>query len=308
MRRITLTTVACVALAIAVTGCGAGAGLPSASPVAPSATAAADTTLVADLDVGGRTMHIVCLGPTDTGRPTVIFENGLGGDYGQWADILTSISATDRGCSYDRAGINQSQPAPTPRTTADQVADLRALLEVANVKPPYVLVGYSLGGWNVLVHADAHPDDVVGAVMVEVRPPDASKRWLAVLPPETADESEAIHQSRAEFTTFDTDPTLNPEGLDLRASSQEASSVKLGGDPLVVLTAARTVPDPADPLEPDLQIAMDGIWMDLQRDLAARSSAGRLEMVENATHDLPFERPDAVISAIQEVLASASGG
>jgi pimeloyl-ACP methyl ester carboxylesterase len=307
MRRITLTTAASVAVAITLAGCGAATSAPAGSPV-PSATASADTTLVADLDVGGRTMHIVCVGPTDTGRPTIIFENGLGGDFGQWADVLTGISATDRGCSYDRAGINESQPAPTPRTTADQVDDLRALLAAADVKPPYILVGYSLGGWNVLVHADRHPDDVVGAVLVEVRPPDGSKRWLAALPPESADESDAIHQNREEFTTFDTDPTLNPEGLDLRASSQQASPARLGDDPLVVLVAKHAITEFWGGLEPDLQATMDGISTELQNDLVARSTNGRLEMVEDATHELPAERPDAVIKAIQEVLSSASGG
>ena len=35
---------------------------------------------VRDIDVGGRTLSVACVGPTDTGRPTVIFESGLGGD------------------------------------------------------------------------------------------------------------------------------------------------------------------------------------------------------------------------------------
>ena len=306
MRRITLTTVASVAIAITLAGCGAATSAPAGSPV-PSATASADTTLVADLDVGGRTMHIVCVGPTDTGRPTIIFENGLGGDFGQWADVLTGISATDRGCSYDRAGINESQPAPTPRTTADQVDDLRALLAAADVKPPYILVGYSLGGWNVLVHADRHPDDIVGAVLVEVRPPDASKRWLAALPPESAGESDAIHQNREEFTTFDTDPTLNPEGLDLRASSQKRA--RPGSVTTRSWSSWPSTPSPSSGAGSNRTSRhMDGISTDLQNDLAARSTNGRLEMVEDATHELPAERPDAVIEAIQDVLSSASGG
>ena len=58
--------------AAVLTGCG-GAGTTPAP--APSATTAADVT---DIDVGGRTLHIVCTGPTDTGRPTIVFENGSG--------------------------------------------------------------------------------------------------------------------------------------------------------------------------------------------------------------------------------------
>ena len=187
-------------------------------------------------------MHILCVGPTDTGRPTVIFESGLGGDAGQWSDVIHELDGSTRTCAYDRAGVGNSEPATVGRTTEDQVADLRALLAAAKVAPPYILVGYSLGGWNVMVHADAYPADVVGAVMVDVRPPAASQQWLKALPAASATESEAIKMAREESTTFDTDPTLNPEGLRLGDSAAQALATKGFGDkPLIVLAAADTV-------------------------------------------------------------------
>ena len=66
----------------------AGAGLALIAACAPATTpsptaeptpAAEPTTaaFVEDLAVeGDRTLHIVCAGPADTGRPTVVFENG----------------------------------------------------------------------------------------------------------------------------------------------------------------------------------------------------------------------------------------
>ena len=94
------STVGAILLATMIVGCGSGANssAPVADPTAESEPST-DSTLVADVDVGGRTIHLVCLGPTDTGRPTVVFENGLGGEFGQWGDILTEIATTDRGCS-----------------------------------------------------------------------------------------------------------------------------------------------------------------------------------------------------------------
>jgi pimeloyl-ACP methyl ester carboxylesterase len=226
----------------------------------------------------------------------------MGGDVGQWLDVMAQLGGTVRACAYDRAGNGQSAAATVGRTTADQVADLRALLEAAKVPPPYVLVGYSLGGWNVLVHADRFPDDVVGAVMAEVRPPAASQRWLQALPPETATESEAIRLAREESTTFDTDPTLNPEGLRLGDSAKQAIEGKgLGAKPLVVLAAADASAI-GEGFEPKLGQTLIDIWWDLQADLAERSTAGRLAKVDGVTHEIVFERPDAIADAIREVL------
>ena len=290
---------------VVLIGCSAtGADQATLPPtVPPTESPAADTTLVADLDVGGRTLHIVCIGPLGLDQPTVIFEHGLGGDFGVWANVLAKVAETHRGCSYDRAGAGMSEPAPGTRTTRDQVDDLRALLEAAEIGPPYLLVGHSSGAYNVLVHAADHPGDVSGMVLVDPRPPSASTRFLAELPPESATESDVIHQYRAGYTEWEADPSGNPEGLDLIASATEAEAARaLGSIPLVVLSADGDEGEGAD-LEPALATRFESIWTELQAELASRSDAGRLELVKNSTHDMPFDRPDAIVEAIEELLA-----
>jgi pimeloyl-ACP methyl ester carboxylesterase len=290
-----------------VAGACAGASAPSASPAATAAASAAGGDLVADIDIGGRTLSVACLGPVDTGRPTVIFESGLGGDRFVWGDVLTGLMATDRGCSYDRAGLGASQPGPKPRTTDDQVDDLHAMLQAAGVEPPYVFVAHSSGGWNAMVYAGRYPDEVAGAVMVDVRPPAASERWLAALPPESSTEPDVLHQARAELTDFEEDPTLNPEGLDLMESAVQAKAAPGFGDaPLVVLTAGDRVAN-TEGLPGDLAATFDEIWMDLQTGLVELSTSGRQEIVPDATHDMPFEQPGVIVDAIRDVLGKAVG-
>jgi pimeloyl-ACP methyl ester carboxylesterase len=297
-----------VVVAMLVGACAGGSSIPSNVPsaVASPAASADARDWVHDVDVGGRTLSIACVGPTDTGRPTVIFESGLGGDRGVWADVMTTLMGSDRACSYDRAGLGLSQPAPKPRTTDDQVDDLHALLSAAGLTPPYVFVGHSSGGWNVMVYGDRYPDDVAGAVMVDVRPPDFSKKSLAALPAEIAGESETLRQARAE-ADFEKDPTRNPEGLDLiKSAAQAAATAGFGDRPLTVLTAgdraAVTEGLPA-PVAKDL----DAIWMELQAGLVRLSSTGRQEMVPGATHDMPFEKPDVIAAAIRAILEQAGG-
>ncbi len=306
MRR--MTRLSLLPAGLLVAACGAGA--PSAPPSAPTPTQAVAATqappnhdFVKDVEVAGHTMHVACVGPIESGRPTVIFESGLGGDLGQWSAVMTELEATDRACAYERLGVGQSDPAPATVTTTDQVEALRGLLEAIDVEPPYLLVGFSLGGWNVMVHNDQHGADVAGAVMVEVRPPGVSGRWLEELPAETPDEPEGVKIGREELTVFEVDPTLNPETIDLRASAAEALAADGFGDkPVIVLVAADTAII-EEGMPPDLAATFVEIWWEEQQLLADLSTAGRLEKVENSTHDMPHQRTDAVVAAILELLA-----
>ncbi|MFL5686214.1 MAG: alpha/beta fold hydrolase [Chloroflexota bacterium] len=296
-----------IAIASVAGACAGGSAAPSSAPSTPSPAASAEARdWIRDIDVGGRTLSIACVGPTDTGRPTVIFEGGLGSDRRGWGDVMTSLMATDRGCSYDRAALGLSQPAPTPRTTDDQVDDLHALLSAAGLTPPYVFVGHSLGGWNVMVYGGRYPTDVAGVVMVDVRPPAFSKQSAAALPKQTAGEPEILHQARAE-ADFEKDPSRNPEGLDLiKSAAQAEASPGFGDLPLTVLTAGDRVAI-TEGLPAAVAKDTDGIWMKLQTDLAALSTNGRQEIVEGATHDMPGEKPDVIVKAIQDILDQAGG-
>ena len=93
-------------VSLAVAACG-GPAAPSTSTNPSSASSpsvGASTELVANVDVGGRTMHLVCVGPTDTGEPTILLEAGGGGDSLSWADILEGMQSQHRLCAYDLGG------------------------------------------------------------------------------------------------------------------------------------------------------------------------------------------------------------
>ena len=227
-------------LSVVIAACDGGA--PAST--APSPTTSASTELVADVDVGGRTMHLVCVGPTDTGEPTILLEAGGGGDYLTWAEILPEMRSTHRLCAYDRAGLGQSEPPPeASRTAADQVADLRALLDAAGVSGPFVIGAHSDGATVATLFTLAYPNDVVGLLFVDPRGPRVSARWREALPAPAADEPASVTDFRDGLVTFETDPSLNPEHIHLRTSFAEAAEAldapgPLFGDrPVVVLSA-----------------------------------------------------------------------
>ncbi|MEO7663888.1 MAG: alpha/beta hydrolase [Candidatus Limnocylindrales bacterium] len=301
MRHLDLRQPLVVASLIAtLAGCGGAASSPP--PVLTPSATATEATLVADIDVGGgRTLHLVCVGPTDSGRPTVIFEAGLTGDFRTWGEPMGGLKATDRACSYDRAGNGMSPPAPQTVTTRDQVADLHALLAAAAIPAPYVLVGHSIGGWNALIYADTYPDEVSGIVLVDVRPPGMSEKILKLLPAPVAGESDAIRQNRAELTEFEHDPTQNPEKLDIAASAAQAQAVKsLGDRPLQVLWANDTAPL-WEGLEPGLATRLDAAYRATRSDVEALSTNVTVVNVD-APHEIPGEQPGAILDAVKAVL------
>jgi pimeloyl-ACP methyl ester carboxylesterase len=287
----------------------AGAGLALIAACTPAATTPSPTAepaaaaFVADLAVEGeRTLHIVCVGPADTGRPTVVFENGGGPTLSTWSAQLEDIGATHRACAYDRAGIGTSDAAPGPRTTRDQVNDLATLLEAAGVTGPIVLVAHSAGGWNAIVYTAVHPEQVVGAVLVDITPRGLEGRWLEELPPETPDEPEAIHQAREDFTTFLTDPSRNPEAIHTADSLEQVLAAPGFGDrPTEILwaTASQATVWPGFP--PDLAARLNAALEDLRVDVEGLAEDPKVTRVDT-DHFIHEERPDVVNAAIRRVL------
>jgi pimeloyl-ACP methyl ester carboxylesterase len=111
------------------------------------------------IDIGGRKLHLLCSGQ---GSPTVILMAGGGAFSIDWALVQPKIAANTSVCSYDRAGLAWSDPGPVHETVEQTVADLHALLLAAGEKPPYVLVGASIGGIFIRAYQRTFPDEVGG--------------------------------------------------------------------------------------------------------------------------------------------------
>lgn len=116
------------------------------------------------IDIGGRRLNLFCMGQ---GRVTVLFDAG-GSDWSViWALVQPKLAAKARVCSYDRAGLGYSDPARGPRAPSAIVEDLHALIHAAKLDTPLILVGHSLGGFNVKLYAALYPEDVAGLLLVD---------------------------------------------------------------------------------------------------------------------------------------------
>ena len=90
-----------------------------------------------------------------------------------WAPVQIHASEFVRVCSYDRAGLERSdEPDHYPRTGAEVVAELHALLQAAGVQPPYLFVGHSYGALFSRLYAQTYPDEVAGLLWLDPWPLD----------------------------------------------------------------------------------------------------------------------------------------
>ncbi|MBA3241451.1 MAG: alpha/beta hydrolase [Acidobacteria bacterium] len=134
---------------------------PSAIAPALAAEYVRPHTLV---DIGGRKLNLFCMG---TGETTVLFDAG-GSDWSViWALVQPAVARNARACTYDRAGLGYSDSDPGPRTPFAIADDLHKLVRAAELARPLVLVGHSLGGFNVKLYAALYPDDVAGLLLID---------------------------------------------------------------------------------------------------------------------------------------------
>jgi pimeloyl-ACP methyl ester carboxylesterase len=221
-----------------------------------------------------------------SGAPPVIFESGLGDSLSSWDKVAPVIAQETTVLVYDRPGLGHSARAATPRDGEHVVEELRALLAERGMKPPYVLVGYSLGGLYMQLFARRHPAEVAGLVLVDSTHPrqfegagSADKRplWMrAVL------GFALTGTAKAEFDAIET------------TGSEVVAAPPLAGKPVAIL-AART---PSTNSELDRDIA------EKRADLARLYAGSEWQEVDSG-HAIQKEKPEIVIEAIRKVLEAS---
>jgi len=233
------------------------------------------------LSVNGQNFHIETLG---TSGPTVVFEAGLGNYSSTWRRVVGPVATFAQAVLYDRPGLGRSLPLVRndSAVTADVVAaQLHALLAAANIRPPYILVGHSLGGLYVQMFARKYPKEVSGVVLLDSSSADAPRelKTRATLEPGTA-------------------AYLEEEGV-AESNRQVANAGPFPDVPLTVIAATDHGPF-FKQWEPTL--------MRLQQQLATLSPQATFIVAHGSGHDVQIDRPETVIDALKRLAGIAGTG
>jgi pimeloyl-ACP methyl ester carboxylesterase len=259
-----------------------------------------------------RHLYVTCMGE---GSPTVILEAGGGGGAAAWREVQPGIAEVTRVCSYDRANVpgGASSFARKPRTARGVVRDLHALILESGLPGPYVLVGHSNGGLFARMYASLHADDVAGLVLVDSVHENGDIRRDEILQEYLSDEEwEAIVAERERQAALPFVSTIGDEQIDIALSFDQMRAIRaeMPLPQLALFVMSHGVGTPPNPGEPEgLSEALEEMWQELQDDLASLSKDSTRTVVEDIGHDIPSERPDAVVSAVRQVIDSlrASG-
>ncbi len=294
------------------------------------------------VDVGGYRLHLHCQGNHTPGSPTVVLEAAHSQPSLSWGSIPERVAEFARVCNYDRAGQGWSERSPKPRIASNIVEELHTLLTRADVKPPYVLVGHSIGGLYACLYAQEHPGDVAGMVLVdsaheeqEVRPPESIVKlgrlshkmavWvfrllrllnsiglLALMPDTTGklfptpipDETREAYLGVVCSGTrwFE---TAQRETL---ATGETMDIVRakqirsLGDIPLVVLSGGQSAVFTGPGVSAEDAEQFRVVQDEMQAELATLSPRGKRLIAEESGHWIQLDQPELVVDAIREVV------
>lgn len=199
-----------------------------------------------------------------------------------WKDVLPEISKNYTTFAYNRPGYGKSTIASTPRDGSHIVEELRQLLKQKGLKPPYILVGHSLGGLYMQLFARSHPDEVSGLILVDSTHPLQLSGSGAL-----DKQSFFVRGLLGALITG-----VAKEELDLlpETGRQVLNLPTLVDKHVFVLSAS-------EPLKEKSPIADDA--NEKRKDIA-RLYPGAKQVWVDSGHAIPLEKPQAVISAIHE--------
>jgi len=214
----------------------------------------------------------------DKKEPTVVFDNGLGMGMKYWDEVFLEIGKTNTVFAYNR---KDDKILKNRSMSTDKVELLRKLLLKRGLKPPYVLVGHSLGGLYMQYFARKYPDEVLGLVLVDSTYPDDFINH-SNLP----EKMEKQFKYLADYTNF---------------FSQKLLALPMTEVPVIALVATN-----------ERMMTQKEEWKPLVESMIANAKEYlslylncKLQMVDTG-HVVMYEKPEVVSGAIREMLSDAS--
>ncbi|MFG2495619.1 alpha/beta fold hydrolase [Streptomyces caniferus] len=283
-------------------------------------------------EIDGRRLFVHRSG---SGGPAVVFLPGAGAVGLDYLGVQQEVSRFTTAVVYDRGGTGYSDPLPLPRTATAVATELHELLRAQNIAAPYVLVPHSLGGFYAHRFAQLYRQDVAGLVWLDAFHRDwddfmPSAASLAAVE-QTAPDREQLGKMRPAMREMFAEllagyPEHVGQALIDAKMSDEWTDVGIGERTNLTGLATELRAGPAIPDVPVIALSVVGADPAQQAltsertlremhdgrttmDAALVSTVSHGEqrlLTDTVHHRLCFDRPDAVVQAIRDVIDRAA--
>lgn len=217
-------------------------------------------------------------------KAVVVFENGARETINKWEKVISEISEDSSVFAYNRPGYGKSDETNSPRDGQTIVAELHEVLQQRNLKPPYILVGHSMGGLYMQLFAKTYPDEVQGVVLVDALYPKIIKQpqdfpWL----------------TRAGKKLF-LNSTLQSEIDQIYTTGEQVLALpSIDSKPMIRLI---NVPKSADAIAIDFgTVNDDPVTINFVRKLYPNAK----KVIADSDHAIQTANPELVVAAIREI-------
>jgi pimeloyl-ACP methyl ester carboxylesterase len=279
-------------------------------------------------DIAGRRL---CLHRSGAGGPAVVFLPGAGLIGLDFLNVHQETARFTTSVIYDRAGTGWSDGIALPRSAAAVAEELRSLLAAAEVPPPYVLVGHSLGGAYTRRYTQLFPQEVAGLLFLDPAHESyqAMRRQSLVarvrqvlsmarlLPNPMAFYRPMFAAMFARWPDAERRILVDYHARNWSKSLAEAKNLQIdvldeiaGGEPtpdvpMVVLTAMGIDPFMAPFMDRPYLLEVNRRKREFYDAFARSVPQGENRLLDDAGHStLHTDRPDAVVQAIRDLIAA----
>ena len=285
------------------------------------------------VDIGGRRLHLLCIGREDAMEPMVLFEAS------GWGNALSSSRAREllatrtKVCSYDRLGHGWSDGTSGVTTIGGTANDLGVLQDRAKLPRPVVMVASSIGGLTAEMFARRYPERVAGIVFVDA----ANSLFVPRLAPYSG-RATALACTAGTLARFGVIRLLDPFGLGSDSEgARRSAAVTYGARTWTAtcalargLNAIQREFEQAPPLSADIRVValsassteqlmppfaepfIDANQVRAETEEAHRAFAKRLngswKKIPDSTHLIADSQPEAVADAVFDLLDQLRGG
>lgn len=275
------------------------------------------------------------------GIPILIL-TGMGCSFDEWIEVTEALSKTNRVIMFHRPGLGESEIDEEQRTTTHTVGEVSVLLTNLKIAEPVILIGHSYGGLCAQHFTKIYPQKVKSLVLVDSTSHDlekldtldlpilnrisSDKDWLLdcqtyagmtqkelskIIQPTLIENQKRLPKPVQErLIKFQQKPNLykamKSEVENWKADAKIIKNLQQCSDhPLLVIGRDKgyVIQQAVKEGLPETELTLlENTWEQLIKEQVKLSRKSRLMFAEKSGHSVHLDRPDFIITAIEDML------